>query len=628
MRSLVLGLIFPAFCVAQASGPRFTLTDLGTLPNMGCTPTALSQNGTVAGICTTLGAGLFLAVPSRGFLYKNGALTDLGTAPQTVTVPLGVNDLGTVVGTIGAFGGFGSTFSGSPFSNQNGSVQQIPGAPGNYYPFAILNSGLLAGTLALSVDPNSLSFTGQAATLMGSTLTKLPSATGSQTATTQSVAFGMSAGGVIAGASTDVALNTVIPTVWNGTTATALAIPSGYPFALADSVNDNGQAAGVAYSEITSPTTAQVHAVMFSGSTATDLGSLPGYQGSVASGINNSGWVVGFASFNAPIGGLNLFPLLFAPTSQKAVLWVNGTIYDLNTLVTNAGGFTLDYATAINNAGQIVGTGYINQSQHAFLLTPVPSTAPAIAAVVGAGLSVPSVKSVSPNGIFSIFGSNFAPAGTARGLTGSDIVNNTLPTSLAGVCVEAGGQRAGLFFVGSGQINALFEAPMTSGSVQVSVLTNCGTATEVDSGAATVSAAGAAPEFLYWVQNQNGVDPVVAINANTGAQVGPAGLITGVNFAPAHVGDTLTIYAVGLGPTTPPVTAGGVAVGAANVSGASVTIGGVAADVLYAGISPGSYGLYQVNLMVPSVPVGNQPIVLKLGNGTTTPTGPFLAISQ
>ena len=40
--------------------------------------------------------------------------------------------------------------------------------------------------------------------------------------------------------------------------------------------------------------------------------------------------------------------------------------------------------------------------------------------VVGAGLSTPPLQIASPNAIVSIFGKNFAPAGTPRNVTGSD----------------------------------------------------------------------------------------------------------------------------------------------------------------------------------------------------------------
>src|SRR5580704_5863116 len=84
-----------------------------------------------------------------------------------------------------------------------------------------------------------------------------------------------------------------------------------------------------------------------------------------------------------------------------------------------------------------------NTFQRGFLLTPVPG--PSITNIEGAGFSTPAVTSVSPNGLFTIFGN--ALASESRGLTQSDIVNNQLPTNLGGSCVESGATKWGLFYV-------------------------------------------------------------------------------------------------------------------------------------------------------------------------------------
>jgi probable HAF family extracellular repeat protein len=53
------------------------------------------------------------------------------------------------------------------------------------------------------------------------------------------------------------------------------------------------------------------------------------------------------------------------------VLWSNGTLIDLSTLPEVQGaGWWLTKASAINNAGQIVGTGWLNGEQRTFLLSP------------------------------------------------------------------------------------------------------------------------------------------------------------------------------------------------------------------------------------------------------------------
>jgi uncharacterized protein (TIGR03437 family) len=72
---------------------------------------------------------------------------------------------------------------------------------------------------------------------------------------------------------------------------------------------------------------------------------------------------------------------------------------------------------------------------------------------------------------------------------------------------------------------------------------------------------------------------------------------------PATAGQYITIYTSGLGAVsnTP---ADGAAASGTTLSQASenvsVTIGGVAAPLSFAGLSPGFVGLYQVNVQIPS----------------------------
>ena len=64
---------------------------------------------------------------------------------------------------------------------------------------------------------------------------------------------------------------------------------------------------------------------------------------------------------------------------------------------------------------------------------------------------------------------------------------------------------------------------------------------------------------------------------------------------------------VGFGATNPPVAAGRIVSGAApTVNPVTVTIGGVRGTVLFSGIV--AVGLYQINVVVPSVPSGNQAV--------------------
>ena len=84
----------------------------------------------------------------------------------------------------------------------------------------------------------------------------------------------------------------------------------------------------------------------------TDLGALGGAT-SYANGINDAGQVVG-------------------QSNGHAFLFINGKLTDLNSLIPASSGWNLWIANAINNKGQIIGTGTNpNGATRAFLLTPV-----------------------------------------------------------------------------------------------------------------------------------------------------------------------------------------------------------------------------------------------------------------
>ena len=85
--------------------------------------------------------------------------------------------------------------------------------------------------------------------------------------------------------------------------------------------------------------------------------------------------------------------------------------------------------------------------------------------------------------------------------------------------------------------------------------------------------------------------------------VGPAGLIAGLVTRPVRAGETITFYGTGFGNATPYTAPETVVVGAAPLAvPVTITIGGVGATVAYAG-QIGS-GLYQFNVVVPAIGVG------------------------
>jgi uncharacterized protein (TIGR03437 family) len=98
-------------------------------------------------------------------------------------------------------------------------------------------------------------------------------------------------------------------------------------------------------------------------------------------------------------------------------------------------------------------------------------------------------------------------------------------------------------------------------------------------------------------------------------------LITPTN--PVHLGDSIVVWATGLGRTSPAIDSGMPSPSdplPSAVIQPSLQLGGVALDVQYAGLVPGSVGLYQINATVPrSVPLGlSIPLVIAQGGSSTT----------
>ncbi len=264
-----------------------------------------------------------------------------------------------------------------------------------------------------------------------------------------------------------------------------------------------------------------------------------------------------------------------------------------------------------------------------FTVTAVASNSPSISAggITSAGLSNPPVNALSPNAIVSIFGSNFAPAGTA---TQAGLVDGQLPTNLDGVCVEFATVRAPIFGVYASQLNVQVPA-VASGSVPVQVITNCDTPQAVASPTVNVAAQATAPEFFYFKTTASGANPIAAIDAVTGAYIGAPGLIGGATFTPAKSGEYLTLFATGFGATDPPFAPGVLPSGQPKVTApVSIVFGGVTlakSDILYVGLSQFA-GLYQVDIQVPAgVPNGSQPLVITVG-GVASPADAFVTVQN
>ncbi|HTS30334.1 MAG TPA: hypothetical protein VMH81_30890 [Bryobacteraceae bacterium] len=158
-----------------------------------------------------------------------------------------------------------------------------------------------------------------------------------------------------------------------------------------------------------------------------------------------------------------------------------------------------------------------------------------------------------------------------------------LANQVGGATITVNGEAAPLFYSSYGQVAFQMPVDVAAGTALVQVQRD-----NLTSNTVSVNVGTRAPRIIA-VVNQDG-----SVNLPDGSH-------------PAQVGDFLTIYCIGLGPTDPVVATGAPAPSAeplARVTGnLSVSFGtGIAAVMgtpFFAGLTPTAAGLYQVNVQVP-----------------------------
>jgi uncharacterized protein (TIGR03437 family) len=226
-------------------------------------------------------------------------------------------------------------------------------------------------------------------------------------------------------------------------------------------------------------------------------------------------------------------------------------------------------------------------------------------------------SSVSPGSWIEIYGTNFASE--AQSWTGADFTGNDAPTSLGGISVSLGGQAAFVDYISGGQVNVQLPSNISSGTLPLTLTNGSGTSAPVN---LTVNAT--QPGLFAPTGFQVGGKPYVAAQHADGTYVLPIGAIGGITSHPAQPGETIVMYGVGFGPVTPNIPAGEIAtVSNQLVTPLTIQFGSTPAQLPfpYAGLSPGSVGLYQFNVVVPLIPDNELvPLTINLGSVAGTQT--------
>ncbi len=364
----VLYLVFSGVASVWAT-PQYTVTDLGTLSGYAASwPMGINASGQVVGYsCNTASDG-------HAFLYSNGQMTDLGTLGGSESRAYGLNDSGVAVGFSYLAG---NTTPPHACQFSNGAVTDLCATPGiSWSPAAGINdSGQILG-IGGSPGMHAAIYQNGVATDLG-TLYYNPIM-----GIANSYGWAINNAGQVVGYS-DYCPN-YMPTqhafLWSNGKMTDLGTLGGASAALA--LNNNGQVVGDYFTS-----SGPLHAFSFANGTMTDLGVLSGsYISSAAYGVNASGQIVGTCAISSLLGlptpayGMSTF------ADARACLFGDGTVTDLNTLISSTSGWTLNLALAINDSGWIVGSGTNSLGQsHAFLLTPIPE--PSTAALAASGLA-------------------------------------------------------------------------------------------------------------------------------------------------------------------------------------------------------------------------------------------------
>jgi uncharacterized protein (TIGR03437 family) len=301
-------------------------------------------------------------------------------------------------------------------------------------------------------------------------------------------------------------------------------------------------------------------------------------------------------------------PVSIAAGSPPTLLTATGLGFTShNSLVFGVSGQQFQLATAWVNAQTLTATIPAGALQNAALATvqvwdsgggqsltlpfTITAATPAPVTITGIVNAASSLPSIAPGSLVSIYGANLASGAAASSTF-------PLPVSMNGTSVTINGTPAPLAYVSPGQINAQVPYAIAAGNAILEAQSGAGKSAPV-----SFSVSATAPGVFVTTGGQAIAQNFPGYAANSSQN-------------PVQPGQYLIVYLTGQGLVNPAVATGAAAPSAPlalPVAPVQAQIGGASAVITFAGLMPGFAGLLQMNLIVPEIPAGEQPLDISIG---------------
>jgi probable HAF family extracellular repeat protein len=337
---------------------NWTITDLGTLGGSETFANSINDLGQVVGMSRIAGDS-----DTHAFFYENGIMQDIApinSGDIRASFRVGLNNTGRIVSGVMV----DDTYYPAIYDRQNGQTTTL-GSLGSTSGFtgvatAINDSGVAVGISHLSSGVR------HGFIYRNGAMSDLGSLGG------YSGALAINRAGTAVGFSSDSPNGFQRAVIWANNSIQD--ISNGFE-SQARGINDFGQVVGE-----TMTLTGNDEAFLWNNGTSENLGTLTPGRNSEAFSINNEGNVVGTAEVifsltfeTNPITGQITITTNY---HNHAFLYSNGSMMDLNSVISTNSGWELYYAFGINNSDQILGWGSMDGGEHfrSFILqVPEPS---------------------------------------------------------------------------------------------------------------------------------------------------------------------------------------------------------------------------------------------------------------